>query len=502
VAEEHPLTGVPSLRGDSILAEPQTQPKIDRKERLQVPPQPMPKQDPATRVGNWDETYLGFDLEAAKLEAHRCIQCPAAPCTKACPVHNDIPGAFLKLEAGDVLGAAATFRQTSNLPEICGRICPQEVLCEGHCVVGKNNIPVQIGKLEFFATDYERRQRGFPHRAVAPATGRRVAIVGAGPAGLAVAEELAVRGHACVVYDSWAEPGGILLYGIPSFKLSKQIVREKVEQLRCLGVEFVQNCTVGRDPTLAALVREYDAVFLGIGAGVGGRLRIEGEDLPQVYLATDFLVRGNVAPEFRPRELQDPIDAGERVVVIGGGDTSMDCVRTARRLGASQVACVYRRTEAEMRGREEERRHAREEGVQFLYLTIPLRFLADAHGRLRAVECQRMELGEPDESGRRRPIPVPGSEFELPCDTAVVAIGYSADPVLREPDLGLELDRAGLVLIDRATGRTNVRGVFAGGDDVNGADLVVTALADGRRAAAAMDAYLRSLDTQVPISRC
>ncbi len=475
------------------MAETQTPIPIDRKERLRVPPQKMPKQGPAIRVGNWNETYLGFDLETAKLEAHRCIQCPAAPCMKACPVHNDIPGAFLKLEGGDIIGAADVFRDTSNLPEICGRICPQEILCEGHCVVGKNNIPVQIGKLEFFVTDYQRRNGGLPRREVAAPSGRRVAIVGAGPAGLAVAEELAVRGHRCTVYDAWAEPGGILLYGIPSFKLSKQIVREKIEALRCLGVQFIQNTVIGRDMSFAGLQADHDAVFIGIGAGIGGKLRIPGEDLPQVYLATDFLVRGNVAPEYRPAEMQGGVDAGTRVVVIGGGDTSMDCVRTARRLGASEVTCVYRRTEAEMRGREEERRHAREEGVQFRYLTIPLRFLAGEGGRLRALECQRMELGEPDESGRRRPIAVPGSEFEIPCDAAVVAIGYSADAVLKEPELGLELDRAGLVLIDRATGRTNVRGVFAGGDDVNGADLVVTALADGRRAAAAMDYYLQSL---------
>lgn len=466
---------------------------IDRKARLKIPPQRMPKQEPSGRVHNWDETYLGFDLEAAKLEAQRCIQCPAAPCTRACPVHNDIPGAFLKLENGDVIGAANVFRETSNLPEICGRICPQESLCEGHCVVGKNNIPVQIGKLEFFVSDEQRRNHGFPQRVPAPPSGRRVAIIGAGPAGIAVAEELAVRGHHCVVYDAWPEPGGVLLYGIPSFKLSKTIVREKIEHLSSLGVEFVQNTVVGRDISFATLVRDNDAVFIGIGAGIGGRLRIEGEDFTGVFQATDFLVRGNVALEARPPDLRASVEVGERVVVIGGGDTSMDCVRTARRLGASQVTCVYRRGESEMRGREEERRHAREESVHFQFLTIPLRFLADAQGRVRAVVCQRMELGEADESGRRRPVPVPGSEFELPCEAAVVAIGYSADPVLQEEGLGLELDRAGLVLIDRETGRTNLPGVFAGGDDVNGADLVVTALADGRRAAQAMDRYLNAL---------
>lgn len=463
---------------------------IDRKERLTVPPQRMPKQDPAVRVHNWDETYLGFDLDVAKIEAHRCIQCPAAPCMKACPVHNDIPGALLKLENGDVIGGANVFRETSSLPEICGRICPQESLCEGHCVVGKNNIPVQIGKLEFFLTDLQRRTEGFPRPALQPNTGRSVAVIGAGPAGLAVAEELAGRGHHCVVYDAWPEPGGILIYGIPSFKLSKQIVEEKIEFLSSLGVEFVQNTCVGRDIPFATLARDYDAVFIGIGAGIGGRLRIEGEELPRVFQATDFLVRANVAPDARPEEMQTPLQAGDRVVVIGGGDTSMDCVRTARRLGASEVTCIYRRTESEMRGREEERRHAREEGVHFQYLTVPLRFRRE-DGQIRALVCQRMELAEPDESGRRRPVPVPGSEFEVLCDTAVVAIGYSADPVLRESELAPELDRAGLILIDRESGRTNLPGVFAGGDDVNGADLVVTALADGRRAAEAMDHYLR-----------
>lgn len=478
----------------------ETSPKviIDRKERLKTPPQKMPKQDPATRVQNWDETYLGFDPEDAKIEAHRCIQCPAAPCVKACPVHNDIPGAFWKLENGDIIGAANVFRQTSNLPEICGRICPQESLCEGHCVVGKNNIPVQIGKLEFYATDFQRRTAGLPRPEPAASSGRHVAIVGAGPAGLAVAEELARRGHRCVVYDAWPEPGGILLYGIPSFKLSKQIVEEKIAFLSSLGVEFVQNTYAGRDISFATLVRDHDAMFLGIGAGIGGQLRIEGEDLAQVYNATDFLVRGNLPPGSLPASMQTPVQAGDRVVVIGGGDTSMDCVRTARRLGASEVTCVYRRTESEMRGREEERRHAREEGVHFQYLTVPLRFISQG-GRLRAVACERMELGEPDESGRRRPIPVPGSEFELACDAAVVAIGYSTDPILRESGIGVELDRAGLVLIDRETGRTNIAGVFAGGDDVNGADLVVTALADGRRAAQAMDRYLHEeLGCSVP----
>ena len=465
---------------------------IDRKARLKAPPQPMPKQDPAVRVRNWDETYLGFDLAAAQLEAYRCIQCPAAPCQKACPVHNDIPGALWLLEQGDVIGAANKFRETSPVPEICGRICPQEKLCEGHCVVGKNAIPVQIGKLEFFVTDFQRRTEGLPRRVREPATGRRVAVVGAGPAGLAVAEELAVHGHECVVYDAWPEPGGILLYGIPDFKLSKTIVEEKIAALRALGIQFACNTFVGRDVSFAELREDYDAVFLGTGAGIGGVLGTEGEDLEGIYAATEFLVRANLSPEQLPQEMHAPVHAGQRVVVIGAGDTAMDCVRTARRLGAAEVTCVYRRSEAEMRGREEERRHAREEGVRFMFLTAPLRFLAGDDGRLRALLCGRMEMGEPDESGRRRPVPVPDSEFELPCDAAVLAIGYSADPLWRQVE-GLDTDRSALVLVDRGTGRTGLPGVFAGGDNVNGADLVVTALADARRAAAAMHEYLLGL---------
>jgi glutamate synthase (NADPH/NADH) small chain len=467
---------------------------LDRKARFQAPPQPVRKQDPATRIHNWDEVTLGFDLVTARREAYRCLQCPAAPCQKACPLHNDIPGALRLLEQGDVLGAAAVFRRTSNLPEICGRVCPQERLCEGHCVVGKHAPPVQIGKLEFFVSDCARRTRqGAPERApLSPPTGMRVAVVGAGPAGLTVAEELALRGHLCTVYDAWPEPGGILVYGIPSFKLAKEIVADKVATLRALGVQFVCNTRVGRDVSFQELREDYDAVFLGTGAGIGGELGIAGEDLPGVFSATEFLVRANLPPDKLPAELRAPLPAARRVAVIGAGDTAMDCLRTARRLGADEVTCVYRRTEAEMRGREEERRYAREEGVQFRYLTAPVRFLADDHGWLRAVLCQRMELGEPDATGRRRPVPVPGSEFELACDMAVIAIGYGADPLWRNLD-GLDTDRAGLIVVDPETGSTNLRGVFAGGDNVHGPDLVVTAIAAGRRAALAMDRYLRDL---------
>jgi glutamate synthase (NADPH/NADH) small chain len=470
--------------------------------RLAISVQPVPKQDPEERKRNFEETYIGFDLNAARLEASRCIQCPSAPCQEACPVQNDIPGAFALLEAGDILGAADKFRETSNLPEMCGRLCPQEKLCEGACVVGfairpdgRSEPPVTIGKLEAFCTDYQRHQLGgYPMPRYMPEpTGYKIAVIGSGPAGLAVAEQLADKGHSITVYEYWPEPGGVLIYGIPNFKMRKNIVDEYIAHLEAMGVQFICNTYVGRDITIDELFqRGYHAVFLGTGAGVGNEMGIEGEDLNGVYSATEFLVRGNLAPESLPERLRTSLPELNNVVVIGGGDTSMDCVRTAVRLGAENVTCVYRRTEAEMLGRAEERSNAREEGVRFEMLTLPTRILGDDDGHVRAVECQRMELGEPDESGRRRPIPVPGSEFTIPADAAVIAIGYGADPVVPQTTAGIRTDRKALVQVD-PQGRTSRPGVFAGGDNVNGADLVVTALADGRRAAEAIQDYLMTL---------
>ena len=475
----------------------EVKPAVDRKARLKIPAQPMPEQDPAVRVHNWDEAYLPIDLKTAKIEAERCIQCPAAPCVKACPVENDIPGAFWLLEHGDITGAADKFRETSSLPEMCGRLCPQERLCEGHCVVGKNAKPVAIGRLEVFVTDYQRENLGFPMPEPAPPSGRRVAIVGAGPAGLTVAEEMVVRGHGATVFDAWPEPGGILLYGIPNFKMAKRILDEKVDFLKKLGVRFLMNTHIGTEVTLEDLFAEgYDAVFFGHGASIGNLLGIENDDLEGVYMATDFLVRGNLRPEQLPEGQREPVHVGKRVLVIGGGDTSMDCVRTAVRLGAEEVRCMYRRTEAEMPGRIDERVHAREEGVITDFLVAPVRLLGDERGRVKAVEFRRMELGEPDESGRRRPVPIEGSEFVVEADTVVLALGYSVDRIFSDAVSGLEADRQGRIAVDRETGRTSVPGVFAGGDNVNGADLVVTAIRDGRRAASGINEYLRSLAPQ------
>jgi glutamate synthase (NADPH/NADH) small chain len=468
----------------------------ERQARFKIHRAPIPKQDPAERVHNWGEVFLGYSREGAMVEASRCLQCEHQPCTKACPVGNDIPGALWFIENGDFSAGADKFRETSNEPEICGRICPQEKLCEGACIVGYAHPPVSIGKLEAFCTDYQRKTEGYPRREKQPATGRRVAIVGAGPAGLTVAEELTLAGHSCIVYDAWPKPGGLLLYGIPNFKLDKHVVYDYMEYLQELGIEFVCNVRVGRGFTVDELLEQhgFDAVFLGHGATAGGDIKLEGDHLRNVYQATEYLVRGNLPFEDLPESLRCLPHVGSHTVVVGGGDTSMDCVRTARRLAPeSKVTLVYRRTEAEMQGRAEERMHAREEGVAFNYLTTPLRFIGDEQGNVTGMELVRMELGPPDNSGRRRPVTVKGSEHTISCDTVVLAIGYNPESEIGDTTEGLDTDKWGLIKVETEdTGRTTKPGVFAAGDNVRGADLVVTAIAGARHAATAMDEYLRN----------
>jgi glutamate synthase (NADPH/NADH) small chain len=474
----------------------------DNHRRLLIPVIPAPKQKAEDRIKNWDESYLGYSLEQAMVEAERCIHCPTAPCQEACPTDNDIPRALLFLEAGDVAGASAVFRETSNLPDMCGRLCPQESLCEGACVVGfairpapyGKQPPVSIGKVEYFISDYQSSHGGIPLPEIEQETGRKVAVIGSGPAGLAVAEELRKKGHGVTVYESWPVPGGVLLYGIPNFKMRKQILDDKIAYLEKMGIEFVCNTRVGEDVTVDEMFRQgTHAVFLGTGAPIGGQMRIEGEDLESVYQATEFLVRGNLEPEQLPAHMRAPLDvSGKRILVVGGGDTSMDCVRTAIRLGATEVTCMYRRTEAEQKGREEERKHAREEGTNFMYLTLPHRFGGE-NGTVARAECRRMQLGAPDESGRRRPEVIPGSDFVQEVDIVVLAIGYEPDDLLEKTTPGLRTTNWKTVRVDEDY-HTTRPGVFAGGDNVNGADLVVTAMADGRRAARAIDNYLVRLD--------
>lgn len=483
---------------DSLWLDP------SRRERVNIPPVPPPEQSPEESVKNFRAVFLGYSEEQAIVEATRCIHCPKPePCIVACPLHNDIPSALLAIEEKRYEDAANIFRATSNLPEICGRLCPQEILCEGSCTVGGYDRPVNIGKLEAFCTDWQRRHKGLPRPHVAPRTGRRIAIVGSGPAGLAVAEELTQLGYTVVVYEEWPLPGGLLRYGIPSFKLDKQVVNEKIASLEALGIQFICNTRVGRDIPFNDLYRQYDAVFLGIGAPVGRHIQLPGEELRGVYQAKEFLARGNVPPDELPTWLREPLEIGEKVVVIGGGDTAVDCVRTARRLQVQRgivngsVVNYYRGTEFEMRAREEEYTHARAEGIHYEFLATPVRFIGDDHGHVRQIEMQRMRSKPSDQPQQRKPsrirIPIPGSNFIVPADTVVLAIGYEGDPLIPNQVPVLKTTAPGIFKVEsEETGRTTLEGIFAAGDDVHGADLIVTAVAAGRFVARAMDEYLRT----------
>jgi glutamate synthase (NADPH/NADH) small chain len=411
----------------------------------------------------------------------------------ACPTHNDIPSAMWLIEQGKFLEAAKLYRQTSSLPEICGRVCPHEQLCQGSCSQNKAFAPVMTGALEAFVADYERQTVGVEIPVGAP-SGKRVAIIGAGPAGLSCAEQLVQMGHQATIFESKPGPGGLLTYGIPSFKLPKQVVFARVEDLERAGVKFVYHTYIGKDKTIDDLFAEgYHAVFIGVGTEIDAPMEVPGEDLPGVYKATEFLMRANVAPELLPPELREKPIVGRKVVVIGGGDTASDCLRSALRLGAEEVVCLYRRTEKEMPGGRHDRELAKEEGAQYQFLTQPIRFIAGENGRLKAVECIRMELGEPDAKGRRKPVPIEGSNFIVEADCAVTAVSYWPDPTIGQTTPDLKTDKWGLIIADPETGATSRPGVYAGGDDVTGPSLVVTAMVAGRKAARSIDQYLRSL---------
>jgi glutamate synthase (NADPH) small chain len=465
---------------------------IDRKSRARAPSLQQHLRPVEERLCDFDNVILPMTPEEAMYEASRCIQCPdPAPCVQACPAHNDIPSAMWLIEEGKFLEAAQLYRQTSSMPEICGQVCPQEQLCQGSCSHLKSHASVMTGPLEAFVTLYERETVGVKLPVGTP-TGKKVAIVGCGPAGMSCANQLVRSGHKVTIFESKPAPGGLLTYGIPNFKLPKDVVFSLICDLREAGVEMVFNTYVGKDKTIDDLLMEsYDAVFVGVGTEVDAPMEVPGEDLPGVYKATEFLARAALDVDMLPPDMRSRPEIGKKVVVIGGGDTASDCLRTSLRLGAEEVTCLYRRTIKEMPGGVHDRELALEEGANYQFLTQPIQFIAGEDGHLARIECVRMELGEPDASGRRRPVPVEGSNFIVEADTAILALGYWPDPIIGKTTPDLETHKWGLIIADHETGATSRPGVFAGGDAVTGPDLVVTAMVAGRKAAASIDDFLR-----------
>lgn len=467
--------------------------KVDRKARSQMAPVYAQTRPPNERLQDFEEILVLHTPEEAIAEASRCLQCANAPCQKACPLHNDIPQAMERLAAGDFLGAAAVYHRTSPLPEVCGRVCPER-FCQDACTLKRLDKPIDTRRLEAFAATYARQHGSIPLPERVPATGKRVAVVGAGPAGLTVAEALTRIGHTAIVFERHPYPGGMMLYGIPRFKLGLDIVQAKINQLAALGIEIRCDTTIGRDVTLPQLLSDYDAVFLSSGAQEQYRAELPGEDLDGVYDAIQFLCRANLPAAMLPEAWRAPMRVGARVHIIGGGNTAIDCMRTALRLpGVREVTCYYRRSVQEMPAEPEEYRHVLEEWGNFVWLTCPVEFLGDDAGRLRAITYQRMRLCAPDESGRSRPECVPGLELTLEADTAVLALGFRPSKQLYAGLPELRTGRGGVIEVDaKETGQTSVPGLFAAGDIVRGAHLLAPAVADALGVAHAIDTFLRA----------
>jgi len=454
------------------------------KKRKALPREHMPEQDAGMRVGNFGEVALGYTEEQAIREAGRCLQCKKPACIEGCPVDVDIPRFIAAVRDRDFTGAARIIKERNSLPAIAGRVCPQEAQCEARCVLGKKGEPCAIGRLERFAADREREAGAVALPAVRPGRGKRVAVVGSGPAGLSLAGELIKNGVAVTVFEALHEFGGVLVYGIPEFRLPKDIVRSEVDYLRRLGVAFQRNFVVGQAATVDGLLRDaFDAVFIGTGAGAPVFLNVPGENLCGVYSANEYLTRSNLMKAYRFPQYVTPTVRGRKVAVIGGGNVALDSARTALRLEAEQVTILYRRARAEMPARAEEIFHAQAEGAKLVFLCMPLAFLGSDAGWVRAVRCNRMRLGAPDESGRQSPIAIEGDTFELEIDTAIVAIGNRSNPLVPSSTPGLETNRRGNIVACPDTGRTSREGVWAGGDIVTGAATVIQAMGAGRRAA-------------------
>lgn len=452
----------------------------------------MPEQEPEVRAKNFDEVPFGYDDETAMLEAKRCLQCKKPKCMAGCPVEINIPD-FVRLVAeGHYWESIAKIKETNSLPAVCGRVCPQESQCESYCIVGKKNDPVAIGRLERFAADYERKSGKVIKPKLAEPTGKKVAVVGSGPAGLTVAGDLARFGHKVIIFEALHKAGGVLVYGIPEFRLPKAIVQAEVDFLKDLGIEVHLNTVVGKADTLDELLDNgFDAIFVGTGAGAPIFMNIPGENLTGVYSANEYLTRSNLMKAYLFPDYDTPIAKSKVVAVVGGGNVAMDSARTALRLGAEEVNIIYRRSREEMPARDEEIHHAEEEGIKFNLLTNPVCYIGDDQNRVVAVECLKMELGEPDASGRRRPVPIKGSEFKKDVDTVIVAIGNGPNPLVPDTTPALETNKWGNILADLKTCKTSMRGVFAGGDIVRGAATVILAMGDGKVAARSIDAYLK-----------
>ena len=463
---------------------------ITPKERMAIKRQSMPEREPFERNKDFKEVNLGFEKAVAKLEADRCLQCKDGKCVGGCPVGIDIPGFLERVSEGDLEGAAKVLLSANALPGITGRVCPQEEQCEKVCIRGKKGEPVAVGHLERFVADWARENMDIK-QIVADPTGYRVAVVGSGPAGLTCAGELAKKGHDVTVYEALHQPGGVLSYGIPEFRLPNKIIDAEVDGLRKMGVKIICNVVIGRTFTVNELLNEeaFDAIFIANGAGLPIFMNIPGENLKGIYSANEYLTRSNLMRAYDFPNFDTPIIRGERVVVIGGGNVAMDSVRTAKRLGAKEATLVYRRSRTEMPAREEEIHHAEEEDIIFKLLTNPIRYIGDEKGWVKGVECVQMELGEPDDSGRRRPIPVKGSEFVIECDVAIPAIGTRANPLLTATTPDLKVNRWGYIEADEV-GATSMPGVYAGGDIIRGAATVILAMGDGKRSSHAMHEWL------------
>lgn len=458
-----------------------------------IPRQPMPKQDEHVRRRNFDEVALGYTAETARLEAERCLQCKKPVCIEGCPVEIKIPDFIKLIAAGDFDGALAKVRETNYLPGICGRVCPQEEQCEVKCVMGKKFEPVAIGRLERFVADREIREGKTEVPPVAPPTGKKAAVVGSGPAGLTVAAELAKLGHKVTLFEALHKTGGVLVYGIPEFRLPKAIVERECDMLRKIGVDIQLDFIAARTATVDEFFEMgYEAVFLGLGAGIPMFMNIPGENFAGIYSANEFLTRVNLMKAYLFPKYDTPIQIGKRVAVIGAGNVAMDAARSALRLGAEEVHIVYRRSREEAPARKEELENAEEEGIIFDFLMSPVRYFGDEKGKVRAMEVLRMELGEPDSSGRRRPVPVKGSEFTMEVDMVVVAIGSGANPLVTKSTRGLETNKWGYIVADPETGKTMKKGVWAGGDIVTGSATVILAMGAGRKAARSIHEYLTS----------